>query len=433
MGGERAGGSQLVAHVVPDGEPVPSETLRAALAERLPPGFVPTAIVNISEIPMTPNGKIDQAALPRPEAAAGTSDHVAPRDDVERRLAAIWEEILELESVGPHDDFFQLGGHSLLAIRVFARIEQTFGKRLPLATLFRTPTLAALADEVRADAPEDDAPWPLVTPIQQGTGGPALFVAPDIRGDVLIGYRRLAGHLGADRPVYALRSRGLEGRSEPRTSIEDIAAEFADEIRRIQPSGPYYLAGHCFGGNVAVEISRRLSGAGERTPLLALIDSTPYGHRRSRRRLVYLGKHIEAARRGAVDVEYLRTRMQNARHRFARQLWWKGGERLYRIAGRLPRTVAADVTEANVRAAGKYVAPRFAGRVMLFFIDRGPEDARDRLRWSELASDGADVHTIAHAGVDHLSVMRQPYIASIAIAIKERMQQIEAADREARE
>ncbi|WP_232663171.1 non-ribosomal peptide synthetase [Pseudonocardia sp. TRM90224] len=132
-------GDELVAYAVgvaPD--------LRQHAARELPPHMVPTRWVTLAELPLTPAGKLDRAALPAPGPAAGTSD-VPPRTDAEKLVADIWAELLDADRIGAHDDFFALGGHSLLALRVAARLRATADVDLPIRTLFRCRTVADLA------------------------------------------------------------------------------------------------------------------------------------------------------------------------------------------------------------------------------------------------------------------------------------------------
>ncbi|HEX7242949.1 MAG TPA: amino acid adenylation domain-containing protein, partial [Longimicrobiaceae bacterium] len=163
----RADGSgdlRLVGYVVggEEGAP-PADAMREALRGRLPEYMVPSALVSLEAIPLTANGKVDRAALPAPEgASASAAAYVAPRTPEEEALAAIWAEVLGVERVGVHQDFFEAGGHSLLVIRVVSRVRERFRVDLPLSVLFDAPTVAGLAAEVarRAPAPEPAAPAP---------------------------------------------------------------------------------------------------------------------------------------------------------------------------------------------------------------------------------------------------------------------------------
>ncbi|MEQ1503117.1 MAG: amino acid adenylation domain-containing protein, partial [Myxococcota bacterium] len=131
--------------------PVDEAELRALVAAKLPAYMMPTWFVTLPVLPTTATGKIDRKALP--DVVAAPSARTAPRTPTERRLAAIWSEVLGIDAVGPDDDFFALGGHSLLAIRVITRIHRDLGVELPLRTLFDAPTLGALA--ARLEPPRD--------------------------------------------------------------------------------------------------------------------------------------------------------------------------------------------------------------------------------------------------------------------------------------
>ena len=143
-----SGEKNLVAYLVPSREQVPTASeLRNYLKQKLPAYMVPAAVVLLEAMPKTPNGKVDKRALPAPKAAdfAATQDFVAPENELESKLASIWEIVLEKKPVGIRDNFFDLGGHSLLAARLMHRIEQQLGQRLPLAALLQAPTVEQLA------------------------------------------------------------------------------------------------------------------------------------------------------------------------------------------------------------------------------------------------------------------------------------------------
>jgi amino acid adenylation domain-containing protein len=138
------GDHRLVAYVVVTGEAPASAELRDFLAARLPDYMVPGAFLRLDALPLTPNGKVDRRALPEPQAAA--TAYVAPRSPVEQLLADIWREVLDVESVGVQDDFFDLGGHSLLALQVITRIRRTFDLDIELRHIFRFPTIGQLSE-----------------------------------------------------------------------------------------------------------------------------------------------------------------------------------------------------------------------------------------------------------------------------------------------
>jgi amino acid adenylation domain-containing protein len=164
---ERPGQRRLAAYVVARHRPPELAELRAFLGETLPDYMVPARYLFLAALPMTPNGKLDRAALPPPGelTAAGLAAHEPPRDDTERFLAELWREALGVERVGIHDNFFDLGGQSLLLIRVHEAIKARFGEAVPMVDLFKQPTVAALArhlDRLEPAAVPVPAPPPAV-------------------------------------------------------------------------------------------------------------------------------------------------------------------------------------------------------------------------------------------------------------------------------
>ncbi len=156
-------GERLVAFVVAESSSSLAADLRRQLGERLPAFLLPAVFMPLPALPLTPNGKVDRKALER-QAAAGlrsgaAAEPVAPRNPLEEVLAEIWAELLEVESVGVHDDFFALGGHSLLGVRLTARVRDLCGVQLPLRAVFQAPTVAGLAqileDEMATQAGEE--------------------------------------------------------------------------------------------------------------------------------------------------------------------------------------------------------------------------------------------------------------------------------------
>jgi thioesterase domain-containing protein/acyl carrier protein len=194
------------------------------------------------------------------------------RDELERSLVEIWENELGVRPIGIQENFFELGGHSLLAVRVFARLKHTVGVELPLATFLRAPTIEQLADAIRSGEPRRRSHWRALVKIKPEGSKPPLFCIHAHGGHVLF-YRDLAARLDADRPFYALQARGVDGVLEPLTSFEEMAANYVDEIRAIQPRGPYRLGGDCLGGVIALETAQQLRALGDEVALVAMFDS----------------------------------------------------------------------------------------------------------------------------------------------------------------
>jgi thioesterase domain-containing protein/acyl carrier protein len=196
-----------------------------------------------------------------------------PRDDVELQLTKIWEKVLGIEPIGIRDNYFELGGQSLLAVRLFAQIEEAFGKNLPLATLLQAPTVEQLADIIRQQG--ESWLWsPLVT-IQPKGSKPPLFCIHGMGGNVLC-YRELSGYLGTDQPVYGIQAKGLYDDEEKQTLptiFEEMAAHYIESIRTVQPEGPYCLAGLSAGGAIAFEMAQQLLAQGQQVALLAMFET----------------------------------------------------------------------------------------------------------------------------------------------------------------
>ncbi|MFD1931103.1 alpha/beta fold hydrolase, partial [Nonomuraea mangrovi] len=253
----------LVAYVV--GEPDPD--LRERLRSRLPDHLIPRVWVTLDALPLTTSGKLDRAALPAPEPASGRP-YVPPRDEIEARVAVLYEEVLDVTAVGALDDFFELGGHSLSALRLAARIRHELGRNLPVAAVLAAPTVHELADVLRQ--PEDLAPASRVVPLNAKGDRTPIFLIHALGGQVFR-YHPLARRLGPDQPVYAIAARGLAAGEEPHTSLADMAAAYVDDVLAVRPRGPYVLGGFCIGGNIALEVARRLRERGEEVPLVVLM------------------------------------------------------------------------------------------------------------------------------------------------------------------
>jgi len=227
-----------------------------------------------------------------------TSDYVAPRDAIEQTLVGLWQELLGVSQVGVHDSFFDLGGHSLIAVRLFARLRKLYSIDLPISVLFQAQTVEAGAALVRsmlpagadgtaagggADAAGDQgggAPTALpsrytyLVPMH-GRDNPAatpFFLVAGMFGNVL-NLRHLANQIGTDRPFYGVQARGLFGGAQPHETFEEMAEAYLQEIRQVQPHGPYMLGGFSGGGITALEMAQQLVADGESVSLLVMLDT----------------------------------------------------------------------------------------------------------------------------------------------------------------
>jgi thioesterase domain-containing protein/acyl carrier protein len=238
--------------------------------------MVPQAWVLLDALPSTPNGKVDRTALPSLDGAGAFAAHVpgetAAGTETERRVAAIWGEVLGIPSVGVNANFFDLGGHSLRALRVVLKVRDELGVDVPVAALIQANTVRRFAALV--DRSGGDGGRPLVVPLN-APGHPAVFVFHPLGGHVF-GYAPLARALDGVASLHGVRACGMEPGESPLHTISELVDRYLAELRAIQPAGPYHLAGWCMGATVALEVSRRLREQGERVGFLGLIVANPF-------------------------------------------------------------------------------------------------------------------------------------------------------------
>ncbi|GAA3987776.1 non-ribosomal peptide synthetase [Mucilaginibacter dorajii] len=248
---------------------------RADLRSLLPDYMVPDDFIIIPAMPLTPNGKIDKKVLANQNTKLAESINlfIAPRTDVEKLVADVWSEFLEIKNIGIYDNFFELGGHSLIAVQVMTRIEKLTGKRLPLATLFENSTVEKLALMLEMDG--KSIVWDSLVPIKpQGTKMP-IYIVHGAGLNVLL-FNALAMNMDDDQPVYGLQAKGLNGIDEPLSNLRDIAAHYNASIMAQNPTGPYALAGYSFGGIIAFEMAKQFETIGKEVKMLAMFDTYAY-------------------------------------------------------------------------------------------------------------------------------------------------------------
>ncbi len=398
--------------------------LRTYLSASLPDYMVPSAFVLLDRLPLTANGKIDRQSLPSPDGRQlGTGGQfVAARDPLEQALCHLWAGILKVRRVGVHDNFFALGGHSLLAVRLVIEIEKRYDRRLPLATLLQTPTVAGLAGILRS---RNWTPsWSSLVPLRPGGSRPPLFLFHSHGGNVLE-YHPLSERLGPDQPVYALQSRGLEAPLVPDVSIEQLAADYLREIRTLQPEGPYFLGGFCFGGLVAFEAAQQLTSAGEKVALLILIQTVHPAAARFRedtnlaRRCWY-----RASKRFDLERENLLFRGPGYLTERWRRVWNFALARLAIAAGRTPDPKSRASLEQILQLLGlehdkayeTYQPRTYSGDVLLF---RAAKQLRGRLAdhslgWAALVRESLDIREIPG---HQQNLLVEPHLESLALCL----------------
>jgi amino acid adenylation domain-containing protein len=267
------GEKRLVAYIVSQpGETIKISEIRSYLQQKLAEYMVPAVFVVLETLPLNPNGKIDRHALPIPDQNRPElePEFIAPRSQLETQLAEIWQEVLEINAIGVEDNFFELGGTSLLAVRVLAKIAAKCGKNLPLTTFIKAATIAEIATILQKE--DNSELWSTLVPIQPNGKKPPLFCIHGGDGNILA-FKNLVEYLDTEQPIYALQAHILDGKQHIRHRIEDIATEYIQQIRNVQPQGPYYLSGYSVGGVIIFEMAQQLITQGEEVALLALFDT----------------------------------------------------------------------------------------------------------------------------------------------------------------
>ena len=416
-----SGETTLVAYVVSD-QTIAASALRQFVSEKLPAYMVPSAFVFMDALPLTPKRKLDRTALPRPDQLQTdrVNQQTKPQSAVEHALVEIWKEVLSLDQVGVHDNFFDLGGHSLMAVRLFAAMEKKFSKSLPLATLFQAPTIAQLAVILDTDS---SAKWSSLVSIQPNGQRPPFFCVHAVGGNVLE-YYDLARNLGNDQPFYGFQSRGLDGSQTPHTRIEDMAAHYVKELREFQPDGPYFIGGRSLGGTIAYEMARQLRAQGQDIGLLALLDSYPVGHAKlaaqgysskseARRYLRKARAHLRNMRSLSLGekLAYLIDKSQYLPLRIKSRIW-RTIYRSYQSLGQEVPRVLRIVEEFNWLAAREYVPHFYDGRITLFWASTDLRAKFDLLEgWQALARGGMEVYEVPGT---HIDMIKEPHVGELA-------------------
>jgi thioesterase domain-containing protein len=407
---------RLVAYVVGPPDKSSSQVIRAAIAQRLPSHMVPSQVVILDSLPLTPRGKLDRNALTalQPGETPATWSR-PPSNAVERALVQIWQKCLNLPEIGVEDDFYEIGGTSLQAFLIFAGIAQTLGRDLPPAIMLEASTIAKQA-KLLQDRVSPRNISKLIACRDHGSRS-ALFVLPAAFGD--IGYaRELARHLKCDRPVFGLRPPALDGTESIPKTIEAIAANYIAEIRTAQPKGPYFLAGHSIGGRIAFEMAQQLVRQGEAVDFLGLIDTFETSAPKRRE---------TAAPRVARHVRELRQRTfrEMASYigmRAAKNLGY--GLAVVRLAAleRLPKAIGSQLIKPpsymmrpdlyrniNRQASRRYTSQPYVGSITLFSA-KGSSDFH-RKYWQPLALGGL---TVTEIPAGHTGIVWPPYSALLA-------------------
>ena len=389
-----------------------------------------------------------------------SSEYVEPHDAIERTLVGLWQELLGVGQVGVNDNFFDLGGHSLIAVRLFARLRKLYAIDLPISVLFQAQTVAAGAALVRSMLPEptggallgsasgidaDSAQAAAGTPVtlpsrytylvpMHGRDNPdatPFFLVAGMFGNVL-NLRHLANQIGTDRPFFGVQARGLFGGAQPHETFQEMAAAYLQEIRQVQPHGPYMLGGFSGGGITALEMAQQLATAGESTSLLVMLD-TPApssGDALTRRDRIIIQLHDLARHRLGYFARWRRNRRAWHQQMAEKQQAHTFDE------GALH---SVEIEGAFYRALSRHRVGRYDGAITLL---RPPQHWTHELPGGRRIDDGrnfvaadngwnrhCDLVSVIEVPGDHDSMVLEPNVRVLAGHIRAAMEHAEHAQR----
>lgn len=411
----------LVAYVVLNREHNPTiESIRDFLQAKLPDYMVPAAFVVLDAMPLNPNQKVDRRALPMPtsENLVGFKMFVPPRNELERQLTQIWEQVLGIQPIGIQNNFLELGGNSLLAVQMLAEVEKQCGKNLPITTLLSSPTIEELA-KVLCSLEEQTRVGDLV-PLRRTGTKPPLFC---IYGILL--YQDLVNQLDSNQPVYGvylqeevelIKTGNVDQHNSIFSSVQTIAARYLQAIRTLQPKGPYYLAGESFGGVVAFEMAQQLQAEGEEVALVALFDSLAPNSLARMPLVQRLKLHGQLLLKQGLP--YLLEKAQPLIKLLQQKFLTRTNKDSQPSEGILqtdtekaPQDIRDEVRQRTSRL---YFPQPYSGKMVLFYaLERDAfEGECDRdLGWKSVAAGGLQIYDVPG---DHLGILKDPNVRVLA-------------------
>ncbi|WP_282123522.1 thioesterase domain-containing protein [Algibacter mikhailovii] len=264
---------QLNAYVCAD-QITNTEDLKSYIKGKMPDYMVPSNIYKINEFPLLPNGKVDKSRLRNTSIIPTNSkgdipeEINQPKNDIEKKLIHIYEEVLGFSPIKVDDNFFEIGGDSILSIQIIARAKKE-GIDLKANQVFENQTIADLSAAL-SKSNKSEIDYHHLTIIRKGGTKPPLFCIHSGGGHVFF-YGLLKDYIKEDRPIYALQPSGLDDNSEDmHQNVEEMSKDYLKTIREIQPHGPYNVLVYCFSTSVGNEMSLLLEGTGEKINIIVV-------------------------------------------------------------------------------------------------------------------------------------------------------------------
>ena len=383
--------------------------IRQFVAQRAAEFKVPDYILIEDVLPLNQFGKVKRKTLAahfgldnifaqkKETTLKARTSYTAPRTEIERSLAQIWQNLFKLDALSIDDNFFELGGHSLLGMELYAAIEEQFARKLPLNTLFDAPTIKELA--VFLEQKEISEPWDSLVLLKPGKNKTPLFMVHDVNGDIIL-YLDLANRLDPERPVYGLRPYGKEGFSILHTRMAEMVNHYIERIRSVQPEGPYLLGGLCDGGVFAYEVGQKLQSQGHQVGMIALLEAVDH----QAPRILYVPS------------------LQTVQYRIRLMLYRFLLDRGFPIPKFLRNRVSVAMMMRLMKEG--YEPETFQGKLALFVAT---EDAPKLLRafrlspheplfgWDKRATEGVEVYSVPGS---HLGILKEPGVDILAKRIE---------------
>jgi amino acid adenylation domain-containing protein len=443
------GERRLVAYLVLDPAATPSAgAIREHLKGKLPDYMVPAALVELNALPVNVNNKVDRLALANAPPTLGKplGSGVAPRTESERRLLGIWETVLRTPGIGVQDEFFDVGGDSLRSVALMAEIDKQLGVSLPVSILLTEPTIERLAAWIDGGRTADDTAATLVCLRKGDDSRPPIFFIHDGDGESMP-YRNVAQELPKAHSVYGVHPKSTRHHPMLHTRLAEMVTYFVEQIRQVQPTGPYFVGGLCIGGFLAFEVARRLRQQGQEVGPVFLIDvahvTTPAKSSAARRlnRIQNSLGDIKQQKRGSQLLamgQLLARRAVNmiayeARSRSKRRLT-RSKIQLFRLCldqgFAIPSVLRSLSVDSILRFAEKeYVVPApFPGDIVLMRAtarDDSLDDYVDDTPYIDLFQDpmlgweGKAAHLTTHdIRAGHSSMLREPHARQVADLIR---------------
>jgi amino acid adenylation domain-containing protein len=410
---------RLLGYIVPK-KGYKQEEMLLFIRKILPEYMVPALWLQLDQLPVNANNKIDRNALPEIVKSNSDKTVIAPSNQIEKEMAAIWLQVLELPAISMDDNFFDLGGQSLIAVELISEIEKKYQKKMPISILFKYPTIGLLVKNLFTT----ETKYKSLIPIKEtGTKLPLYIVAGD--GMNIVNFKNLAKYLDKDQPVFSLQPKGLDNIEDIKLeTIEEIAENYVNELIQHNTTGKFAISGHSFGGYVAIEMKRQLEQKGHKVTMFGIFDTDANNILYKKDLKSKIGKKIK---RQIPKYFFILKSLYKQPKRtllYQKYLLFQASKKSLKKIGILNEvenegleTKLSKIGRNNEHALSKYHLSNFRGVLHLFkatdrlyFIDD-----QKYLGWSNLALDGVAVYDIPG---DHKTMFHEPNVKILAAHIQ---------------